>query len=606
MTEKAMTSRLHTLHEGQSGAIALLCMAAILIIAMMGLLIFDSIEIANEKVHIQASADASAYSQATVNARTMNMSAFSNVGKRVNIGYVAAYDTIMGWMQWLVVTGTILTVACWVGSFFAPPLAKLCQKLTRILAGAACVYGLEEGVDRVGEFSDVVTDTYGPEIRGFNNYQQFMADITPYWAWSEGVFRGFMNKAPITVGYPAPKDEDEVTYTSQMPMSQPSNHSWDDLCEKANDTPSIGDSFRGGGLDEVTGQADRWYMFVDYAFKNIGSAVGADLDSFENAGSDAGTGDSGGPGDEGSPEMEDQCGNIEEQYEEGKIDEYNNPDDCDDPEEDDCDDEDHYMVVDGEEIELDDNCIDVDLSDALDEIDCGDVSQIGKYMAVGFAGLMGLIFDTSELPSIIQTALPTAFVDRCGSSSSGTHTQSGDRFGGGDGFVEDGAPWELDTDDWAMQASNLMFAYRPNAARNQESRDKFDFVSGHMVGDPALATSGVWAMSRGEITWQGDDEPTLWESEWGARLRPVALPDEWEGYEDEFTIWQALQEVEDEMFGALFLAHAADMATDDLITNPYGPNDLSGSGLMGIAQEYYGTEKSFEPMENSDLEGLPK
>ena len=610
MNRLLLIEKLGQLRRGQSGAIAVLCLAAMLIIMLMGLVIFDSIEIANEKVHLQASADAAAFSQSSIEARTMNMTAFTNVGKRINVAYVTAYDTIMGWLGWLVGAGWVLTILCAAAAVLtAGGLAGVCKKMAQIVAGATCVWA-KELVDQ-NRLSEVISNTFGPELRAFNNYQQYKADITPYWAWSEGVWKGIENRAPITMGYPAPKGGSDVNYSSQLPIRQASGHSWDGMCEKTNYAPSIGDIVLGDTFDALTEQVDRWYMFVDFIIKNGISIIGgAD-------GEVTGDGDFDGGG--GAGDLEDQCGDMEERAEQDPDNfKYDPGEDCEDADDDDdCEESPptmSYRDADGNWVdeELTENCIPIDIADALNELDCSDISAAGVYGSVFFAGSLALLVDHSGLPGWISWAFPTSYKDRCGGSGSREAQNSG-RYGS---FVQDGAPWELNTSDWSMHSSTLTFAYRPNAARNQASRDKYSI--GEEVNDGFFTSSseasGVWALSRGEITWQGeDDTPNLWESQWGARVRPVALPGEWENYgsSGDFTIWEALQEIENEMFGALIVAHGADFLNvsdaASLITHPYGASDLSSfSGLQSIYEEYQSTRKSFEAMDNEKMEGLVK
>lgn len=602
---------LDRLRHNQSGAIAVLCMAAILIIMLMGLVLFDSIEVANEKVHLQASADAAAFSQSSIEARTMNMTAFTNVGKRINVAYVTAYDTIMGWLGWLVGAGWVLTILCAAAAVLtAGGLSSVCKEMAQIVAAATCVWAKEKADQ--GKLGTVINNTFGPELRAFNNYQQYKADITPYWSWSEGVWKGIENRAPITMGYPAPQGGSDVNFSSQLPMKQPNNHSWNNLCEKTNHAPSIGDIVLGDSFDELTQQVDRWYMFVDFIIKNGMSVVGGGGDAQP-------TGDGDYDMDSGDSEMENQCGEMEDRAEKDPDNfEYDPGEDCEDAdEEDECEERPKtmkYKDADGNwvEEELNDDCIPVDIADVLNELDCSDISDIGVYGSVFFAGSLGLLVDHSGLPDWISWAFPTSYEERCGGTGS-RESRSGGRYGSD--FLKDGAPWILDTNNWSMHSSTLTFAYRPNSARNQESRDKFTF--GEEVNDGFLNSSsegsGVWALSRAEVTWQGEDStPNLWESQWGARVRPVALPGEWQAYGNDgaFTMWDALQEIEDEMFGSILVAHGAAMLDVDesaLITHPYGLDDLSSfSGLEGLYNEYQSTEKSFEPMNNDRLEGLVK
>src|SRR5699024_9305729 len=109
--------------------------------------IFDVSEVANEKVHMQATADASAHSQSSVMARTMNMLAFANVGKRIDIGYITAYESSIAWMQWLVGAGWALTALCGLAAIAFPPIGGVCPRLAQMMTAGTCIYALEEALD---------------------------------------------------------------------------------------------------------------------------------------------------------------------------------------------------------------------------------------------------------------------------------------------------------------------------------------------------------------------------------------------------------------------------------------------------------------------------
>src|SRR5690554_6489313 len=80
-------------HRDESGAIVLLCLAACLFLFMVGLLMYDTGQVARDKVDVQMAADTAAYSQASVQARAMNSIAFANVGKRTITGIRNMYYT---------------------------------------------------------------------------------------------------------------------------------------------------------------------------------------------------------------------------------------------------------------------------------------------------------------------------------------------------------------------------------------------------------------------------------------------------------------------------------------------------------------------------------
>ncbi len=635
--------RFKEIHSQERGALAMLCLAGILIIVMMGLLVMDVAEVSQEKAHIQAAADASAHSQAAVMARTMNMISFANVGKRINVGYVAGYDAVMGWLGFLNAVAWILTAICGV----LIPLTKglitpVCKQMARISAAASCVYALEHFGDRRPQWEDVVRGTFGPEIRAYNNYQQYMADITPYWAWSAGVWRGFTNSAPVTVGYPAPKASDN--FTAALPIRVPEGNSWDNMCEKIQWAPSLPDSIgaiMSGGpaafFSSITRQADRWYMFFDFMVKNVLGAVtetsSLDTDQLGDMPDGVDLGDDGIEGDTDLDFEVENCGQLEDILSDCEDCDYIPPVPCPEPDPDDedppeCEDQEGSVRLEGatEYINVGMDCATSELNEALNDaiqqvtnsLSCSNIDSVGMYGAVFLSGALGLLVDPTQILDgrsgfiwrIIRRLLPRSFRDRCGG-------QTQNRYGD---FAAEAAAWELDSSaNWLMQGSTLMYAYRPNAHRNMGARTKYDFV-----GAPAeqglldFGSSGTWAMSRGEIAWQGDrdkynhdpiDGPHLWESVWASRIRPVALDGEWESYGD-FTPWDGLQEIQREMIAGILLAHGMDFLstanTQNLLTKPYNVESISIEGGMTILEEIFSTYQSFEPMTDERMDGVVK
>jgi hypothetical protein len=82
-------------HHAQSGAVALLALAATLILFMTALVMFDSGWASQEKFRAQMSADAASHSSAAVKARAMNSIAYMNVVKRSLVGMYEMYVTMM-------------------------------------------------------------------------------------------------------------------------------------------------------------------------------------------------------------------------------------------------------------------------------------------------------------------------------------------------------------------------------------------------------------------------------------------------------------------------------------------------------------------------------
>lgn len=574
MMIRVLRDRLESFGRDQGGAIAILCLTGALILVMMGLLLFDAIDVANDKVHVQASADAAAHTQASVMARTMNMTAFANVGKRINVGYIAGYETAYQWLEWLRNAGIVLTVLVCGGSLIpalTAILGQLCPQVAMVAGGALCAWERER--HDYNKLTEVVGATFGPEVRAFENYQQYMNDITPYWAWSKGVMSGFENQAPLTVGFPLPGPPRGSMPVAKLPIRPESAHKWDQMCDKANQ-------------NNISGSMDRWMMMGDFILTNTLTAVEGPLrdmikkklgDAFkgEAAGGDElmdpgdeGEGGSGG-GDSGSGKSEEDfdCDVMEQVVENSKgAIKYQGAKKCDDDDED-CVPESGKLMIDAKEIKLDVNCLPID--DEMKEIilqtagflkkDCTDFLKGGQlkagyYGAIFLSGFMALALNVEEASGIIKTIVKSIVP---------TFHQSCEGLYGGDsvysGYSIEGRAWMLDTDDWPMTSSALMFAYRPSSIRNRTMRENYFFGSAVNPGVLADESHGVWGLSRGEITWQGENNggPNLWESKWGARVRPVALPGEWNSGP---TMSQAARSMEDTMLNILQTVHISDPA----------------------------------------------
>lgn len=582
MMIRNLYNRIQALGQEQRGAVAILCLAGALILVMMGLLILDAADVANDKVHVQASADAAAHTQASVMARTMNMTAFANVGKRINVGYVAGYHAAYKWLKWLRNAGIILTGIICLGSFIPVVggfLANLCPHIAMITAGATC--GWEREHQDYKKLMGVVDATFGPEVRGFENYQRYMQDITPYWAWSKGVMSGFENQAPLTVGYPMPGPERmRGMPTAQLPI-RPENESknWDVMCGKANRVDALN-----------PGSMDRWMMLGDLLLTNALSAVtsgplnkmiktkldeafpkeatgGGDLiekgDDEDNA--QDGTGQGGQGADKSEDEFDcDIMKNVTDNLK-GAV-KFDAGKKCDD-DDDECEPRGSKVFVDGKEIKLDLNCLPIDdpeLKKAILEAagflkkDCTDFLKGGQllggyYGAVFLSGFFALTLNFEEMGSFIR-GLMNKVVPTFHKSCQILGNEGDSQF---QGYQEEGQAWVLDTSNWLTDSSALIFAYRPSSIRNTQMRDNYFFGDGvnpMVLGKPS---HGVWGMSRGEITWQGDNKeegPSLWESKWGARVRPVALENEWnQGH----TMQQVASSMEDVMLKVLQTVHFA-------------------------------------------------
>ena len=209
-------------HRDESGAITLAALAACLILIMVGLTIWDAGRSARDKIDVQNAADTAAYSQAAVRARSMNMLAFTNVAKRSVAGMHSMYFGMwtayaMWWAQ-----------ECRNAASFDPDATANCRRNTPV--------GMTEGGDDgdwerlVGEphdrggskfhaaqniggqlFAEWLTEddgltyyVFGSELMALDDYQQYLVEVTPWWAWTEGLVRSTRNGAHISASFPIP------------------------------------------------------------------------------------------------------------------------------------------------------------------------------------------------------------------------------------------------------------------------------------------------------------------------------------------------------------------------------------------------------------------
>lgn len=182
--------RLNALNKDQSGAVAILCLAACMILLMVALVLYDTGKMARMKIDTQNAADTAAYSQAAVKARTMNMIMYTNVAKRTIVNLYNVYVGMhTAWVLWT---------------------ASRCASCN-IYNPKACYDCIINGLLAIAEFPDTykvyfgsAKDRYKKELAALDKYQSYMIELTPWWAWSEGLIRGSRNGASLTSSYPPP------------------------------------------------------------------------------------------------------------------------------------------------------------------------------------------------------------------------------------------------------------------------------------------------------------------------------------------------------------------------------------------------------------------
>ena len=278
--------RAEKLDRDQNGAVAFLCLIAILILLLVAWTMFDAGLAARDKVRAQTTADTAAYSQAAIKARSMNMLAYSNISKRSIWGIHSLYPAYMvathSWIKSAILgncnacqsgdAGSLDCQIChvartervrWVvnacgqwtpedvqtgedeyfpgdiqrGSVCNPDRMetwglfrsmagrdhsgemRINQDGTQILdAGARwdpdnykyTRSGSDFGARRflpIGDDRDPGTIFYhyvGKDLLAIDNYQRYIAGLTPWWGWSEQLIRSIRNGATISASWPAP------------------------------------------------------------------------------------------------------------------------------------------------------------------------------------------------------------------------------------------------------------------------------------------------------------------------------------------------------------------------------------------------------------------
>ena len=196
--------RVEALDANQSGAVAFMVLAAVMISLMMGLVVYDTTPAARQKLEVQGAADVAAYSQSAVEARSMNMIAFANIGKRIVIGQTLFYESLwLAFTALLLITVAAAIIACVAAFFTGGALAKLCEFLVRTATEIGLMMA-DEAKD-LASFLSRIKDYADDDVEAFDNYQLYFQDITPWWSWSEGYIRGLRNGAAAVSGWPVPQ-----------------------------------------------------------------------------------------------------------------------------------------------------------------------------------------------------------------------------------------------------------------------------------------------------------------------------------------------------------------------------------------------------------------
>lgn len=266
-----LNTQLDRFHRDQKGAVALLALAALLILLMLALVVLDTGEAARDKLTVQSAADAAAWSEAAVEARAMNMIAFANVAKRVTVGMTAFYDALwLAYGELALLTGIAIAAACIAAFFSAGAAATLCEKTIEFGAELVKIIG-GELKDGNSYYTSLRPGYFKDDIIALDNYQSYMAELAPWWAYAEGIQRGIRNGAAITASFPVPEstfpslnipfdlgnmDLSDTGIDDELPIQRAS----------ADEGPSL-------MCDRVGSTMDYLVHGLDYAVKNFSAAT---------------------------------------------------------------------------------------------------------------------------------------------------------------------------------------------------------------------------------------------------------------------------------------------------------------------------------------------
>lgn len=545
-----MRTMVNSMHRDEGGAMVLLALAASLIVLLSAMVVFDAGDAASTNVHVQHSTDAAAFSQASIQARSMNMVAYTNVGKRMTVGMVNTYINVNQWLSNINMMATYLAVAVCAASVVVPPLASICSQVAQAAAGARSLVRAERRdrgriysksrkcmirvpilgcVKRWPERTEwgapdyawlpppinslislplpkdiynwrsrsLTSRFYARELKAFDNYQRYMVAITPFWAWTEGVARGIYNQAPVTVGYPPPPFDASQRHASTLPVRR---GNWSDTCERAR-----------------TGD-DRLWHAADIALKS-----GISIAEGKNRGS-------------------------------GTM-------------------------------------------------------KASRIMAMAVATGFSTLLDSKHIVRPADAILARTWWENCMGRGRRGGTSAALRVWNRAGAGTVGRPFILESPSspaaWQLRTSTLMFGFRPNASMMDDAQGRKNYsVMGSDYSARSPRAGGTWKLSRAEYAFQKNERPNLWEPRWSARIRPVALPGEWNALSN-FDLADAFHDSAGTLAYVTTVTHVFDSVFGaDLITHPHS---LSGTNAFSqMLDEVIAIELAVQGLNSARIEGLAK
>lgn len=480
---------LDRLRRDEGGAVLLLSLASILIIMMLSWVIIDAGKSARDKIELQASADAAAFSQASVKSRTMNMIAYTNVAKRSVIGITALYRAMWdGYSLWLLARwgqcGLKNLKACWdaldntlfvwipellgdwrqYAGLSLPFGSLLCGfKIKKFKVKKTCPKLMKKFLGLNGNGSE--KKYHGRDLRALDNYQRYMSLLTPWWGQAEATVRGMRNGATTAASFPAPQGEIIGPIPNLL-----------------------------NGLKSALGAAGLGGLF---AGTNVTDELPIKRMSFDDL--------------------------------------Y----------------DDHMMK-----------------DKAFLAEHAANILHHRNRSAKGAKKMAAILLGVGLFGSSYNVTTDAV-----------------------KGF---GEPWgyrEFNTfGTWSSYSSNLVYTYQNRSTRFTDERQKYDFISKdykHQLGaldQVGYKASGYWSMARAEMSYQ-DGRPNPFRPSWTARMRPVALPGEWQeaGYELNQTYhdilpFLALSSVVGLGSGASLMASIRDFGMMERATRGFGYSTIDGVG----------------------------
>ncbi len=596
-------------HRDERGAVALMSLASILIIVMLSMVLFDLAELGVEKTHLQTATDTSAYSQATIQARSMNMMAFANAGKRMTVGMANTYVTLYQWIHniehlaWYSDEASNLYVDSGEAICDQPDLATsgpnmvaFCNQIENVEFAEALSVRRGEGLapgDATGAvepFGGEFDPPYDPAVDGEMArsaiFKKGDRKVMKTFAGSgDGRFHSVLEWAVhISEVQEYTKDIHDNPPACETSTAGPDGATRLDAdCFSDDDEHDIREGWSPGELiadfygrdllaydnyqNYLSSMAPYW-AWTEGIMRGMANAapitVGYPMPEFSGIG--------------------DQDYVLELPVRRGS---WN--DTC-------------TRAMDsrgvnqpiGRDAERQAGVESV-LASNLASFGPGSGSQVAMALA---------IFASQEFDDLTDGSNPTHQVlardweTKCTDATSELFRDASST--GISDVRQFGRPFLMDNYSdstahrWLMDSSNLMIGFRPNASRFDVGRDNY-FVAGEPIYDhPGAEAGGVWAMARGEIAFQDSEAPNAWAPQWGARLRPVALPEEWSEHNDEgFYPHTAVNEMVANSSAPLFQdltdnVVALDGSTNHLLMHNHGPS--GGAAGDYLEQEWDGVE----------------